>query len=83
MEKFSWAVNTTKLRRIMDKMPNATHEELRAEYVKQGGLVVEVDNTELEDAIVQNIYTEEVKPKKTVAKKVKEAVKKAVKKATK
>lgn len=81
MEKFSWAVNTTKLRRIMDKMPNATHEELRAEYVKQGGLVVEVDNTELEDAIVQN--TEEVKPKKTVAKKVKEAVKKAVKKATK
>ena len=83
MDKFSWAVNTTKLRRIMDKMPNATHEELQAEYVKQGGLVVEVENPVLENAITQNTYTEEVKPKKTVAKKVKEAVKKAVKKVTK
>lgn len=65
-----FAQNKTKLRRIIDKMPNATEEELKAEYIKQGGLVIDVINTE----------TTKETPKKTT---VKEKVVKAVKKVTK
>lgn len=72
-----WATNTLKLRRVMDTMPNATEEELKAEYVKQGGLLNKEDTPFVETS--EGILIK----KKTAVKKVKEAVKKAVKKVTK
>lgn len=38
---YTWAQNTQKLRRIMDKTPNATEDQLREEYINQGGLLQE------------------------------------------
>ena len=79
MDKFSWAVNTTKLRRIMDKMPNATEAEVKAKYIKEGGLISETTQLTIppEEIIVDKAI------EKTTVKKVKEVVKKAVKKVTK
>lgn len=69
--KYDFAQNTQKLRRILDTMPNASVEEVKAEYIKQGGLVL------IEENNIQN----EVKP--TVTETVKKVTKKAVKKVTK
>ena len=79
-----FAQNKTKLRRIMDKMPNATVEELKAEYIKQGGLLTKVEN-EIYKAVVDESYNNAFnKPaKKSVVKTVKEKVVKAVKKVSK
>ena len=76
-----WAINTQKLLRIMDKMPNATEDQLKAEYIKQGGLIKEVETIEPKDEVITDLPKEETK--KSVSKAVKEAVKKVVKKVTK
>lgn len=73
---YDFAQNKTKLQRILDKNPQATVEEIKAEYIKQGGLL------NIQEEVTVPVETP--KPiKKTTAKKVKEAVTKAVKKVTK
>lgn len=78
-----FAVNTTKLRRIMDKMPNASQEQIKAEYIKNGGLI----KNQTQDHQVQVAQPLKKSSKKKqpvkITKKVKEVVKKAVKKVTK
>ena len=36
---YDFAQNTLKLRRIVDSMPNATEADIKAEYIRQGGLL--------------------------------------------
>lgn len=73
-----FAQNTMKLRRIMDKMPNATVEDIKAEYIKQGGLLnKEETTTSLTESNVSFMVEElkKIAPKKSVAKVIKVAKK--------
>ena len=78
-----FAINTIKLRRILDKMPNATEAEIKAEYIKQGGLLNKEETTVEILYVSPMVEVTKKLAKKTVTKKVKEVVKKVAKKVTK
>lgn len=83
MTNYDYAINTMKLRRIMDKMPNATEAEIKAEYIKNGGLLNESLVEGIKEAGIKMEEAITASPKKATVKKVKEVVKKTVKKVTK
>lgn len=77
----NFASNNPKLRRIMDKMPNASEAELKAEYIKNGGLLNEAFDGAVEE-IVHSIQPEVMadEQKETIVLNVKKAARKVVKK---
>lgn len=71
---YDFAQNTLKLRRIVDSMPNATEADIKAEYIRQGGLLNK------EEVVVPVSVETKTPTKKTIKEKVVKAVKKVTKK---
>ena len=67
---YDFAQNTLKLRRIVDSMPNATEADIKAEYIRQGGLLNK------EEVVVPVSVETKTPTKKTIKEKVVKAVKK-------
>ena len=71
---YDFAQNTLKLRRIVDSMTNATEADIKAEYIRQGGLLNK------EEVVVPVSVETKTPTKKTIKEKVVKAVKKVTKK---
>ena len=71
---YDFAQNTLRLRRIVDSMPNATEADIKAEYIRQGGLLNK------EEVVVPVSVETKTPTKKTIKEKVVKAVKKVTKK---
>ena len=71
---YDFAQNTLKLRRIVDSMPNATEADIKAEYIRQGGLLNK------EEVVVPVSVETKTPTKKTIKERVVKAVKKVTKK---
>ena len=68
MKTYDWANNSIKLRRILDKLGEDTsEEEIKAEYIREGGLLNIAEVGVLDDEqVVEYVNAKEVNhPKKT------------------
>ena len=82
---YDFAQNRQKLGRIRDKMPNASEEQIKAEYIRNGGLLNKEERPLVDVSVVGGTPSNGTSTKKSVAKVVvkKPVAKKAAKKVVK